>query len=98
MQRTQLEFQSEIKPTEKQAVPRKVSLSCCVVISNDKNKPRGSGHSVLPKTTDYQVFAFIELSKMIFALVKANKRGQPCSTNTSKRVCMLLLRELQKDN
>lgn len=92
----QFEFQFEIKSMEKQAVPRKVSLSCSVIISNDKNKTRGSGYSVSLQTTDDQVFVFTELSKIIFVLVKANKRTEPCRTCTSVREGMLVFSEMQK--
>lgn len=87
MHGTQFEFQFEIKPMEKQAVPRKVSLSCSVIISNDKNRTGGSVYSVLLQTTDDQVFAFTELSNIIFVLVKANKRTEPCRTCTSVSWC-----------
>lgn len=47
MHGTQFKFQLVMKPEEKQAVPRKVRLSCSVIISNDINKPGQSGYSVL---------------------------------------------------
>lgn len=56
MNRAQFEFQFEIKPMKKQAVPRKVSICFSVIISHCKNKPRGSGFSVLLQVTDKQVF------------------------------------------
>lgn len=44
------------KPMKKQAVPRKVSICCSIIISYNKNKPRGSGFSLLLQATDEQVF------------------------------------------
>lgn len=60
-------------------------------------KTRGSGYSALLQTTDDQVFVFTELSKMVFVLVKANKRTEPCRTCTSVTEVMLVFLEMQKD-
>jgi len=97
MHGTQFEFHFEIKPTEKQAVPRKVSLYCRVITSNNRNKTGGSGYSILLQITDDQVFVFTEPSKMTFVLVKANKRTEPCRTCTSVSEGMLVFLQMQKD-